>query len=430
MTLLLPCLLIQLTAAQAHAGPKAHSATAEQSLAVSPRLHLSEQASFLHFVETLSQWSPYCRDVDHGFLGIPEPGESDEVWLQRYAAARRPMGYSAETDLFLWAESGFPLEGRSPGHVELKAAVDHFWGKPEFRDPLARRMKELERFRPSLEEELARLQSRTKALRGVADAFRTKETTRRKEVPIFVMYTLDPRLSQGGANGDGLYTSVDPRAPSEDMLRGQILHEYLHLALRPRERFRTFTESDPHMKAWHQALSSKAPDERGDDETCMLDEILVYALADTVLEGHDPEREMRIHANGGDKQMVRTWDGVRILLPIIRGQLEKPLSSRDFLSQLVGTFVSKVQYGAWSCPEGITIWRIPQTDETATPPRVLQGRFNPRVLVSHVWGADNSSSWSIEVTKLFGPSRSKETTVRALVVAVVTPIPKTAWLTR
>ena len=47
-----------------------------------------------------------------------------------------------------------------------------------------------------------------------------------------------------------------------------------------------------------------------------------------------------------------------------------------------------------------------------------------------MWGADNTSTSSIELTKLFGPSRSKETTVRALVVAVVTPIPKAAWLTR
>jgi hypothetical protein len=345
MKVLLPCLLLQLTALQADAGrPEA------------ARLHFSEQASFLHLIDTLSKWSPYCRDVDHGFLGIPEPGESDRVWLERYASARRPMGYGAETDLFLWAESGFPLEGRSPGHLELKAAVDHFWGRPELRDPLSKRMKELESFRPSLEEELARVQARVQTLRGVVDVFHTKETARRKEVPVFVMYTLHPRNSQGGANGDGLYTSVDPAASPEDALRGmQILHEYLHLALRPRERFRTFTESSPRMKAWHQALSSKAPDERGDDETCMLDEILVYALANTVVEGRDPEQQIRNYANGGDKQMVRTWDGVRILLPIIRRQLEKPSSSRQFLSQLIGTFVSKVQHDAWSCPEGVTI---------------------------------------------------------------------------
>ena len=87
----------------------------------------------------------------------------------------------------------------------------------------------------------------------------------------------------------------------------------------------------------------------------MLDEIPVYALANAVVEGRDPERQMQDFANGGDKQMVRTWDGVRILLPLIRRQLEKPLSSRQFLSQLIGTFVGKVQCGVWSCPEGITI---------------------------------------------------------------------------
>ncbi len=41
----------------------------------------------------------------------------------------------------------------------------------------------------------------------------------------------------------------------------------------------------------------------------------------------------------------------------------------------------------------------------------LQGRFIPRGLVSQVWGADNTSTSSIEVTKVFGPSRSKRTTV-------------------
>jgi hypothetical protein len=47
-----------------------------------------------------------------------------------------------------------------------------------------------------------------------------------------------------------------------------------------------------------------------------------------------------------------------------------------------------------------------------------------------VWGADSTSTSSIEVTNVFGPSRSKRMTVRARVVAVVTPIPKIAWLTR
>ena len=54
----------------------------------------------------------------------------------------------------------------------------------------------------------------------------------------------------------------------------------------------------------------------------------------------------------------------------------------------------------------------------------------PRVLVSQVWAADSTSTSSIEVTKLLGPPSSKATTVRALVVAAVTPNPKTAWLTR
>ena len=72
----------------------------------------------------------------------------------------------------------------------------------------------------------------------------------------------------------------------------------------------------------------------------------------------------------------------------------------------------------------------PQLGEPVTLPMALSGRFTPRRLVSHVCGADSTSSSSIEVTKLFAPTPSKLTTVRALVVAVVTPIPKIAWLTR
>ena len=51
-----------------------------------------------------------------------------------------------------------------------------------------------------------------------------------------------------------------------------------------------------------------------------------------------------------------------------------------------------------------------------------QGRLLPREVVSHVWGADNTSSSSIDVTKVFGPSSSKRTTVWARLDAVVTPL--------
>jgi hypothetical protein len=216
-------------------------------------------------------------------------------------------------------------------------------------------MAALERRRTALEKEVTRLEEQVKGLRGVVDAFRTTGEPP-KEVPVFVMYTLYPRNSQGGANGRGIYTSVDPSASPENSLgRVQILHEYLHLLLRPRHVFRSFTGSDPHLRPWHEALVGVAPDERGDDEASLLDEILVYSLANVVIEGRDPDRQIEYYARAGDRQIVRTWDGVRMLLPIIRRQLATSLPPDEFLSLLIGTFVQKVQYRVWSCPEGVTI---------------------------------------------------------------------------
>ena len=353
--LVVPCILVQLSAVRVQAGRLESPGEPADAAAVALRLHFSEQAAFLYFIDTLSGWSPYCADVDPAFLGIPDLGESDRMWLQRYAEARRPMGYDAETGLFLWAEAGFPPEGSSPGHLELRAALDHFWNEPKYRGPLAKRMAVLERRRPDLEGEVARLKEQVKELRGVVDVFRTTGEPGR-EVPVFVMYTLHPRSSQGGANGGGIFTSVDTPASPKDALGGmQILHEYLHILLRPRDCFHSFTASDPHLHPWHEALASVAPDERGDDEACMLDEILVYSLANVVIGGRDPDRRIQNYARGGDKQMVRTWDGVRVLLPIIRRQLATPLPRDEFLSLLIGTFVKRVQYRVWSCPEGVTI---------------------------------------------------------------------------
>lgn len=359
---LLPCLMIPLAVLWAEAGPSQARATTtkEEGLAVPLRFHLSERASFLHFVDQLSRWSPYCNPVDLPYLGIPTLGEADEVWLQRYAAARRPLGWRAQTDLFLWAEAGFPLEGRSPGHAEMKAAIDHFRAIPGFRSPLSRRMKEVESRRPFIDDEIARLQTGLKALRGVVDVFGAEQPRRREEVPLFVMYNFKPRSSGGGANGDGIFTELDLSASSADEPRPtHLLHEYLHLALRPRDRFKAFTAASPELASWQQALSSSAPDERGDNEAAMLDEILVHALANVVVEGRDPEGEIQNDARGGDKQRVRLWDGVRILLPLIRRQLEKPLPGPDFLSELIGAFMGQVHYPVWSCPEGITIAQSP-----------------------------------------------------------------------
>lgn len=320
----------------------------------SPSLHLSEKVAFFHFIDTISAWSPYCpaESVDYALLGVSRPDEEAKAWLRRYAAARKPLGYEAETGLFLWAEQGFPMDNRSEAYRELKASVEHFMGRPEYREPLGRRMGDLERLSPHVARELEQLDAKMNALKGVTRVFARKGAPDWNAVPIFLVYTLSKRSSQGGANGEGIYAEINPAASTEDLREqcGIFLHEALHKSLQPRDAFKEFAGKGRHKGTWDQSLRSKAPDEGGDDEAAMLDEILVYTLSDVITRGRDPEKEIRNYGRPGEKQFVRLWDGVRTLRPILQRQLDKPRSRDRFLADLIGAFLAKIHFTVWKAP--------------------------------------------------------------------------------
>lgn len=319
-------------------------------------LHVSEKVAFLHFVDTVSAWSPYCdaETVDFRFLGIPALGEEDNANLLRYASARKPLGYEAETQLFLWAEQDFPLQDRPAEYGELKAVLAYFMAKPEFREPLLQRMRDLEDIAPKVLEEMGRLDDQMASLRGVTDAFLREDAPRWNEVPMFLMYTFSATHSQGGANGDGIYAEVDPGA-SRKAISYQcniFLHEALHRSLRPRQAFLEFacSRNDRRPGARCRSLRQCAPDERGDDESAMLDEILVYAISEIVVGGKEAETEFQRAMKNGDKQYIRLWDGVRSLLPSIQRQIKKPQSKDRFLHRLVTIFTRKIHFEVWEPP--------------------------------------------------------------------------------
>ncbi|WLT32342.1 hypothetical protein [Geothrix sp. PMB-07] len=320
---------------------------------IQPTLRLSEQVAFFHFVDTISAWDPICPadSVDYALLGIPKPDEESRSWLVRYAATRRPLGFGEETALFLWAEAGFPLNGYPKEYKELKEVIDHFWNQAGYQDPLARRMRELEKVRPLMSDELDRLDAKMRALRGVTRVFARKGRPAWNQLPIFLVYTFSKTSAQGGANGEGIYAEMEPGASPKSIQRccGIFLHEALHKSLRPREVFLDFSDRYP-RKRWKLDLSSKAPDEGGDTEAAMLDEILVYSLADVILGDRIPEKEIQNYTQHRNKKLVRTWDGVRKLYPLIQRQVDHPRPSAVFLSELIESFLSSSHHAVWHSP--------------------------------------------------------------------------------
>ena len=319
-------------------------------------LRVSEKVAFFHFIDRISAWSPYCdaERVDLEYLGIPELSNEDKIILIRYASARKPLNHGAETDLFLWAEQGFPMQNKPAEYATLKAAVEYFFAKTEFREPLSRRMHALEQIAPRINDEFLLIDAKIASLHGIVNVFLANNSKKWNEIPIFLVYTLSAKHSQGGANGDGIFAEVDPSESPQKISHqcGVFLHEALHQSLHPRQAFIEFT---CHGKGGRETslcefLKAIAPDERGDYESAMLDEILVYTISNVILEDKNPQTEFEHACRSGDKQLARLWDGVQILLPTIRQQIEKPLSKDLFLQQLIEIFVSKVHFKVWKSP--------------------------------------------------------------------------------
>lgn len=333
----------------------------EPNAAINPEfrvnLHVSEKVAFFHFIDKISGWHPDTRSdtVNFTFLDIPEPSEKDKAQLRRYSEARKPFGFESETELFLWAENDFPLQDKPPAYAELKAVVDHFFAKPEFREPLKRRLQDLERIKPKVIAHLGQIDDQLGSLRGVTDVFLKGDSPRWNDVPMFLVYSLAANSLQGGSNGYGIYIEVDPSASLEKIL-GQsdivLLHEALHHALHPGDAYLASACQgwSKRARAHCQALRQSAPDERGDPESNMLEEILVYALSGVIIGGQDEDAEFERVAKRGDKQDTRLWNGVQILLPTIRRQIENPESNELFLHRLIETFASKVHFKVWKSP--------------------------------------------------------------------------------
>jgi hypothetical protein len=82
----------------------------------------------------------------------------------------------------------------------------------------------------------------------------------------------------------------------------------------------------------------------------MLDEILVYSLADVILGNRLPEDEIQNYTKLQNKKLMRTWAGIREICPLIQLQVDNPRPSSIFLSELIEAFLSSTHYAVWHSP--------------------------------------------------------------------------------
>jgi hypothetical protein len=211
-------------------------------------------------------------------------------------------------------------------------------------------MRKLESLKPLVAEELSKLQVELGRFRGITRVFHQRDSFCWRNVPIFLFYSLGSAIG-GGANGGGLFGEIDPNGSQDEIRRNCIVlvHESLHHFLRPGEFFLQYT-ADRKETAWHEKLRAKA-NEDTDYEARTLDEILVYTLTDVMLEGIKPEDEIKTARQANNMEYVRIYDGVRLLQPIIKRQIDNPQSRDQILDELIGAFIAKVHFWVWKDPD-------------------------------------------------------------------------------
>lgn len=294
---------------------------------------LSYNVNLFNFVDSLSRWDYFVgRHVGTYFEKYYRLNSEDREILANYVKARKPLGWGAEMELFDWAFKDFPSHGQ---FNQLLNALRHFEQKQDQNGMLLKA--ELENATERLEAVIVQIERNFRNLK-VGETVKKfgplfHSPNRSGVLPCYITYTPYKDSSQGGANGDGIYTQVSIDLPTSVQVKqaGAVLaHEYMHKELNPGRYFKAlggiYLQSFPHLYP--------------DNYYQFTEEVIVYSLNDVLTFDVDPEQKRTHYASkyaddpANKTHFAALWQTVGEVAPILAKFKDQQASITDTQNQL------------------------------------------------------------------------------------------------
>ncbi|MCD4811804.1 hypothetical protein K8R14_04355 [bacterium] len=290
-----------------------------------------------HHIDAVSKWNEYISPHHRTYFEKEfEVNAKVEELLIKYADIRKEFGFSAETELFEWAYNGFSSGSK---YSNLLPYIRKF-ELLKSRDGIV--MKDLltkvtSSVKPLISDIARKSEAISDKFSFVINTYKTVFTEGLDEdIICYLPHSPDPKMVQGGSNGDGAFTEVHPEVVIDLNRIITIYHEALHIALRPRRTFQPiFRKINPELLKPLKGFSRDNADQ-------FLDEVVICTLSNTYLVNDDIDKKIDYwtkNDNSGFNHFANLWMGVKHFKDRILSYIDKPVKSDVFLESLTSEFI-------------------------------------------------------------------------------------------
>lgn len=308
---------------------------------------VSYNVVLFNFIDALAKWDYFVgghiRRYFEKYYGLDD---KDISILEEYAKIRKDLGWRREMDLFDWAFNGFP---EHPEFTALKSAYPHFEQKADKNGMVLK--SELEHATEGIKKIEAQIESRfheldiEERIRLFIDVFESPAKT--GSLPCYLAYTPYPDSSQGGANGEGIYTQVHPDIDPDIRVKeatATLSHEYMHKELNPGRYFQFHPDAEK-----REVYNSKFKQVYPDEYYQFIEEVVVYTLNDVITFHTDPlqrrDRYADKYKDDTDRMnhFVALWQAAHDIQNILRDFEAEKIDKQEATDRLDKYFLDLVK---------------------------------------------------------------------------------------
>ena len=332
--------------------------------------------NLLHFIDSLSQWSPYCGDSALAFFKSNfKINEEDEKKLREFKNIRIKLGWENETNLFLWAHENFTYKSffklfmfefseenekrflsdkdKRTMFESLKCIINYFQEREKkkiflidiLKDRYSIMLNQIESIRSEIRLAHKEILKISKLLNIFTDCLDFKE------YPVFICFAFSNFSLNGGANGKGIYAEFSLIEHDEKMRQGVglIIHEMLHKIVNMKFFLREFMRMNSCKFGDFYSDILRIMDEKDpkgfNREIDVFEEIIIYMFSDVYIANFSIEKKMRVYKSEPElREFYRIWYGVNIFKRMFDEYFDKEIDNTYFIVELLRTFYEKIYY--------------------------------------------------------------------------------------
>ncbi len=334
-------------------------------------IRISKEVNVLHFVDHLSQWSPYTGD-DAVVLYTSEfsMSKEDSLMLELYKINREQLGWESEINLFNWADHDYDFslidDSVKYEYQAIKLVVDYFLqrktSKKSLKEILNNKFKKLESLKPDIISYTAELESMFTEIDPYLKVW--KEDLNFSHYPIYICYSHKENSSHGGANGDGVYSEFDVIA-GRDFIEigfGIITHEITHKVTRVGETILDMVQADStypekairFIKKYNlttdklvEILKSRDPNGFGNPEYKVFEEVYVYFISPVLIHQYSDDKiaDKKKHYEAKSQlELARIWHGVSLFKEELQNLDSQNLDKDILIWQLIEIYYEEIYF--------------------------------------------------------------------------------------